>query len=111
MAYWIRFLLCNEIKDGTSLVGKEEINETWSKQIAGAEVGGLMPGAYYGLGWFLREWNGYKVVEHAGNALGFSANIAMIPELGVGYVMLSNLFPNPLLGNLNEIVWEVLIEN
>jgi len=111
MAYWIRFLLCDGIYDSTSFAGKEEIHETWTKQIAGAEVGGLMPGAYYGLGWFLREWNGYKVVEHPGNALGFSANIAIIPELGVGYVMLSNLFPNPLLGNLNEIVWKTFIEN
>jgi CubicO group peptidase (beta-lactamase class C family) len=111
MALWMQFLLCDGIYDNKDLIGKEELHETWTKQIAGAEVGGLMPDADYGLGWFLREWNGYKVVEHAGNALGYSANIAMIPELGVGYVMLSNLFPNPLLGNLNEIVWEALIEN
>jgi CubicO group peptidase (beta-lactamase class C family) len=110
MALWMRLLLCDGIYDGKGLIGKKELHETWTKQIAGAEVGGLMPGADYGLGWFLSEWNGYKVVEHAGNALGFSANIAMIPELGIGYVMLSNLFPNPLLGNLNEIVWKNLVD-
>jgi hypothetical protein len=37
------------------------------------------PGLDYGLGWFLRQWNGHKVVEHGGNIDGFNAQVALMP--------------------------------
>ena len=80
----------------------------WTPQVQGADVGGMMPGASYGMGWFIRSWNGYRVVEHPGNALGYTANIALLPELGLGYAMMSNLMPTPIPGIINEIVWGAL---
>jgi len=68
-----------------------------------------MPGASYGMGWFLTKWKDFTVVEHGGNSLGFSANIAFIPSEGIGYVMLSNCLPNPLQQSLNAIVWETFL--
>jgi CubicO group peptidase (beta-lactamase class C family) len=108
MVNFLKLLLNGGTYKGNRLINKAEIEEMWTTQIQGADVGGLMPGASYGLGWFVRSWNGYRVVEHAGNALGYTANIALIPELGIGYVMMSNAMPTPILGTINEIVWESL---
>ena len=108
VARWLRLLLAEGRHEGEQLVGERELREMWKTQIEGAEVGGMMPGADYGLGWFLREWEGHRVVEHPGNGFGYSANIALIPELGIGYVMLSNLMPNPLEFELNDRVWRAL---
>ncbi|MGB2864985.1 MAG: serine hydrolase domain-containing protein [Sedimentisphaerales bacterium] len=106
---WLRLLLCEGVYEGKRLIEEKELRETWTKHIAGADVGGIMPGADYGLGWFLTKQRGYLVAEHGGNALGFSAYIALIPDKGVGYVMLSNALPNPIMGNnLSNMVWDAL---
>jgi len=107
---WLRLLLCEGVFEGKRLIEEKELRETWTKHVAcGPEVRGIMPGADYGLGWFLTRQRGYLVAEHGGNALGFSAYIALIPDKGVGYVMLSNALPNPIMGNnLSNMVWDAL---
>jgi len=108
MGNFLKLLLNRGKFNGKQLINKPELEEMWTAQIEGADIGGLMPGASYGLGWFIRSWNGYKIVEHPGNALGYTANIALIPELSIGYAMLSNLMPTPILGEINELVWDAL---
>jgi CubicO group peptidase (beta-lactamase class C family) len=108
MTHWLRCLLCDGKYEGKRLIRTEALHELWKVQIEKADMGGMFPGAAYGLGWFITEWNGHKVVEHGGNALGYSANIALIPELGIGYAMLSNALPNPLQVTLSEKIWETL---
>src|SRR5262249_932424 len=44
----------------------------------------------YGLGWFLSDYRGRKVVEHGGNIDGMSALVAFIPEEKLGLVILTN---------------------
>ena len=39
----------------------------------------------YGLGWFLRQWNGHKVVEHGGNIDGFNSQVAIMPDQKLGF--------------------------
>ena len=104
MANFLRLLLNGGVYKGKRLIDRAEIEEMWKTQIEGA----LIPGSSYGLGWFIRSWNGHPVVEHAGNSLGYTANIALIPELSIGYVMMSNVMPTPILETINEIVWETL---
>lgn len=45
----------------------------------------------YGLGWFLQDYRGRKVVQHGGNIDGMSALVAMIPQENLGLVILTNL--------------------
>ncbi|HEX5731621.1 MAG TPA: serine hydrolase [Blastocatellia bacterium] len=45
----------------------------------------------YGLGWFLQDYRGRKIVHHGGNIDGMSALVAMIPEEKLGVVMLTNM--------------------
>jgi hypothetical protein len=45
----------------------------------------------YGLGWFVRDYRGRKVVEHSGTANGFVAWVALMPERRLGLAVLANL--------------------
>ncbi|MGH9904929.1 MAG: serine hydrolase [Pyrinomonadaceae bacterium] len=45
----------------------------------------------YGLGWFLHDYRGRKVVEHGGAIDGMRAQVAMVPEEKLGLVILTNM--------------------
>lgn len=44
----------------------------------------------YGLGWGLNDYHGYKVVSHTGGILGMVSRVALVPELKLGMVVLTN---------------------
>jgi hypothetical protein len=44
----------------------------------------------YGLGWFMEDAFGKKIVEHDGGANGFLSKTVLIPEENLGYVILTN---------------------
>lgn len=44
----------------------------------------------YGLGWFLKDEGGKKVIEHDGGTNGFLSKTVLIPEANMGFVILSN---------------------
>lgn len=46
--------------------------------------------ADYGLGWRIYDYAGETVVTHAGSVEGYSAQIAILPDLDVGLVILTN---------------------
>ncbi len=45
----------------------------------------------YGLGWFLQDFRGHKIVHHGGNIDGMSAMVAMMPDEELGVVILTNM--------------------
>lgn len=47
--------------------------------------------AAYGLGWFLREYAGEKVVSHGGSTDGMLTQVAMLPDKKIGVVVLTNI--------------------
>jgi CubicO group peptidase (beta-lactamase class C family) len=44
----------------------------------------------YGLGWFLRDLNGLKLVAHTGGVAGFVSRVQLVPEERLGIVVLTN---------------------
>lgn len=44
----------------------------------------------YGLGWFLSDYQGRKVVSHSGGLDGMISQTAFLPEAGLGIVVLTN---------------------
>lgn len=99
MAKWLKFVLDGGAANGKRLVSEKGFEE-WVKaqmKIAGKSA--------YGLGWFIQDWNGLKVVQHGGNIDGFNSMVAMIPEKKLGFVMLTNVSASPLGGELMPIVW------
>jgi CubicO group peptidase (beta-lactamase class C family) len=49
----------------------------------------------YALGWFVDVYRGHRRVHHGGNIDGYSALVAMLPEAGFGFVVLTNLDATP----------------
>ena len=44
----------------------------------------------YGLGWFMKDYMGVKVIQHGGGLPGFHSKVVFVPEEGLGYVILAN---------------------
>jgi len=103
MAQWIRLLLGHGEYEGQRLISEEQLNETWTSHIEIAD------GVSYGLGWMLREWEGQRVIEHGGNVDGFSAEVALLPESELGFVLLTNASVTPLQQISINMVWEALV--
>jgi len=102
MSSWVRLQIGRGTFEGRELVKPATIEETWKKTI---NVGG---GVDYGMGWFLRTWNGKRVVEHGGNIDGYCSSVAFLPDDGVGYVMLENVNVSPLRDESMVMVFEAL---
>lgn len=105
MAKWIAFVMNGGSADGTRLVSEKNFEE-WTKPQMKISPNGK---SSYGLGWFLQEWNGLKVVQHGGNIDGFNSLVAMIPEKKLGFVMLTNVSGSPLGNELMPLVWENIL--
>lgn len=75
-----------------SLFSEKAHKEMWSPQTIIDRTGGPYDTNFssYGLGWFLSDVNGYKQVGHTGGLLGIVSQVTMIPELGLGIIVLTN---------------------
>lgn len=107
MAKWITFVMNGGSVGGRQLVSAKGFDE-WTKKQNSITPNGRIA---YGLGWFVRDWNGLKVVEHGGNIDGFNSLVAMIPEKKLGFVMLTNVSGSPLGSELMSVVWENILGN
>jgi len=58
----------------------------------------------YGMGFFISQYRGHKRVEHGGNIDGFSAELAFLPNDGIGVVVFTNLDGT---GLPDAIAWNV----
>ncbi len=105
MTQWLKFILNRGEVGGKRLVSEKGFDE-WTKLQMKITPNGKLG---YGLGWFIRDWNGMKVVEHGGNIDGFNALVAMIPEKKLGFVMLTNVSGSSLGSDLMPIVWENIL--
>lgn len=103
MTQWIRLMLANGVIDGRRLVSEKGFEELTRKQI---NIAGTVD---YGLGWFLRQWNGHKVVEHGGNIDGFNAQVALMPDQKLGFVLLTNVTASALGGVAMNTIWKNLV--
>lgn len=97
MAQWLRLQLGKGKFEGKQLVSEAAINETHTPQTI-IRIEGPYPIFYpdahffsYGMGWFLSDFRGKKLVEHGGAIDGMRAEVAMIPEANVGIVILTNM--------------------
>ena len=105
MAQWLRLLLNEGEYQGNRLVSAKQLKTTWEPVIDVAD------GIQYGMGWFLREWQGQKVVEHGGNIDGYGAQVALLPESNMGFVLLTNNTASPLQQESINLVWEHLLND
>lgn len=101
MTNWIRLQL-NKGKVGDKTVFSEKQSaEMWLNQ---TPVGTNN----YGLGWFIRYWNGKKLFNHGGGMPGMISDVTLIPEEKIGTVILSN-YETGMVTAVRNYILEVLI--
>ena len=104
MAQWLRLMLGKGTFEGKRLVSEASYEKlTTAHQNVAGDIN-------YGYGWFLRDWNGHKVVEHGGNIDGFNAAVALMPDEHLGFVLLTNVSASPLGAQAMEIIWDNLVD-
>ena len=103
MAQWLRLQLGRGEYEGRRLISEENLRETWTTQIE------ITESVSYGMGWMIREWEGQPVIEHGGNVDGFSAQVAMLPESDIGFVLLTNASASPLPPQAINLAWDILV--
>ncbi|HXF43806.1 MAG TPA: serine hydrolase, partial [Pyrinomonadaceae bacterium] len=97
MAQWLRLNLASGKFNGKQLISNANIKEMQTPQMVIRPEGAmaiLYPQAHflnYGLGWFLSDYSGRKLVEHGGSIDGMRSLVAMLPEENLGVVILTNL--------------------
>ncbi|MBX9590072.1 MAG: serine hydrolase [Hyphomonadaceae bacterium] len=84
MGEFVRLLIAGGQHNGRTIVSSAQFKSMTTPQI---NIAGEVD---YGLGLFLRKWNGLRVIDHGGNVFGYSALVAAIPEKGVGFALLTN---------------------
>lgn len=97
MGRWIRFLLAAGAWDGMRLISDSAFAELMAPQDI------LPPDEFYvsmrltkpwftgyGMGWFLQDYRGRKLVFHTGSIDGYVAIVGLMPEEDLGLVVFAN---------------------
>jgi len=94
------------------LFSEQQSREMWSSQTiipTGDRPGPLAAlrdnFSAYGLGWFLRDYHGHKLVGHGGGVLGFVSQVMLVPEQHLGVVILSDAEQG---GALGAVLYHIL---
>lgn len=91
---WIQLMLTKGALEDTSIFTESQYYKMVSPHTvlnAGrAEKPNGRHFASYGLGWFLYDNQGMKVIHHGGGLPGFHSKVVLVPEDSLGYVILAN---------------------
>ena len=95
--------------DGTRVVSAENLERTWQPQVP------VDANISYGLGWFVDSYKDQPMLHHGGNTLGFTSDLAFLPEAGIGIVVLTNgqgtnLFNEAVRYRFLELVFEQVLK-
>lgn len=97
MAKWVRLQLGNGTFAGKPIfkpATAREFHQSNTIIRSDPRTDSLLPETHfrsYGLGWFLEDYRGRKIVQHGGNIDGMTALVWLVPEEKVGVVILTNM--------------------
>jgi CubicO group peptidase (beta-lactamase class C family) len=114
MAQWVLLQLNHGKVPGTDkqIFSEKQSRELWSPQTIvpindpPAPLRALRTNfAAYGLGWFLRDYHGRKLVGHTGGVAGFVSRVMLVPEENLGVVILTNAEQS---GAFDSVLYHIL---
>lgn len=113
MSNYMKMLLNNGTFEKDTIVSSKIINEIFKPQVI-FPIGG--PPFYneftsYGFGWWLTPKNGHKIIAHSGGIDGMSANLIMIKDMNIGFVILTNESQEPATFLLTARILELLLHD
>jgi hypothetical protein len=104
--------------DGVRVVSAANLERTWQPGVALTAPAPGTPaitanlGQNYALGWISGSFGGQRLVSHGGATLGFTSQVAFLPDGDVGVVVLTNgaeqgLFGNVVMLRLLELLFDL----
>ncbi len=103
MAQWLRLMLAAGMLDGRRLVSESGFRTLLTTAVT------TPAGKRYGLGWFIEDWHSYQLVNHPGGVIGFATRCDLLPERGLGWVVLTNVDDLAFSNAVREIVYQHLL--
>jgi hypothetical protein len=82
--YLIMLLNHGVAANGTRVVSAENLEYLWKSHVLHDT------NLDYGLGWEIEDYHGLTVIHHPGGTVGYASELAVIPELDVGFALLTN---------------------
>ena len=114
LSHWIMMQLNNGRYNDKEIISPTVITET-RKPASILGDGGSMYNkghfALYGLGWFLEEYCGRKIVSHTGGVNGFVTSVTLIPEEQLGIIVLTNTDQNAFYEALKNEIMDAYLGN
>ncbi len=107
MSHWVMMQLNNGKYNGIQVVPASAIAQTWLPHSILGNGGHLYNKghfALYGLGWFLEEYSGRKMVSHTGGVNGFVTSVTLVPEEKLGIIVFTNTDANAF---YEALKWEI----
>lgn len=91
---WVELMLNKGIYNDDTIFSQRQYYKltsphTLTRAGHGETIGGTHFSAY-GLGWFLSDLRGRKIIQHGGGLPGFHSKVAFIPEDSLGIVIIAN---------------------
>lgn len=102
LARWVQLHLNGGMVGDNQLLAPETVRMMQAAHVSQPVTPGLRamwPSTHfraYGLGWFMRDYRGIKLLEHGGNTSGYTAHVAFVPELDFGIAVMTNMSNSPL---------------
>jgi len=94
MTRWIRMLLNEGVWEGRQVLHPEAIKEMWTPRtlmnVTSFWESRTVNFRSYGLGWILYDYSGSKIVDHGGGMPGYISKVTLVPDQGLGLVILTN---------------------
>jgi CubicO group peptidase (beta-lactamase class C family) len=97
MSKWVMMQLNNGKLDGKEIIPASAIAQTRTPQSILGNGGHMFNKSHfslYGLGWFLEEYAGRKIVAHTGGVNGFVTSVCLVPEEKLGIIVFTNTDAN-----------------
>lgn len=114
LANWLLMQLDSGRFNGNEVVPFAALQATRRSQTVVNDITSkYFPGRHfqtYGLGWFMEDYYGKKVIQHDGGANGFVTTTCFVPELGLGIVVLTNTDANSLYAALRYQLIEAFMD-
>jgi hypothetical protein len=70
--------------EGQRVISEENLLRTWTPRVPVSAT------SSYGLGWLVDSYRRARLLHHGGNTVGFTSDLAFLPDAGVGVVVLTN---------------------
>ncbi len=114
MARWMRFNLGKGLFKDLRLVSERRMHEIHQIQFAipvrqdqeklrGTRFSG------YGLGWYVSDYRGAKVISHGGGLTGMISLQTLVPEKNLGIIILTNFAPNSFPAALTNTLLDIVL--